>query len=84
MTDIYITHAAKLTIFLKNNNFPDALMSKTIFYVGLVIKIKKSNLIFSNAKGLEWRSSKIWFDKFMNGFIDIAERSIQEVLFHTN
>ena len=29
---------------------------------------------------------KIWFDKFMNGFIDIAELPTytQEVLFHTN
>ena len=64
---------SKVNYILKNNNFPDALMSKPSFYIWPSHKNKKSNLIFSNAKGLEWRNSKIWFDKFMNGFIDIAE-----------
>ena len=64
---------SKVNSILKNNNYPDALMSKPSFYVWPRNKLENGRLKFSNTQGLEWRESKQWLDKFMNGFIDIAE-----------
>ena len=66
--------AYKLNSILKNYNYPDAIMSKPCFYKWPQDDMNKtSRLEIPTTTKLEWRETKTWLKKFMNGFVDIAE-----------
>ena len=52
---------------------PEALMSKECFYIWPSEEFPNGYLNVASTKGIEWRNSKKWLNKFINGFVDIAQ-----------
>lgn len=70
----FSSSAYKLNSILKNYNYPDAIMSKPCFYKWPQDNMNKtSRLEIPTTTKLEWRESKTWLKKFMNGFVDYTE-----------